>query len=107
MESDSDITDAGDEDAEGASDAELDGVRGATAAWVTDGNKLGDTVDVGDGVDPPAGIPCGPMLNVERCVPAMDASGESDTRGDKDPVTDCRAVSSVSDADTVRVTEAH
>ena len=40
----------------------------------------------GDGVDP-AGAQNGPMLNVARCVPSMDASGDADAM-DGDDVAD-------------------
>ena len=43
-----------------------------------------------DGVDP-AGAQNGPMLNVARCVPSMDASGDADAM-DGDPEGDGRPV---------------
>ena len=56
---------------------------------------LEDTDEDGqaDGVDP-AGAHTGPMLNVARCVPAMDATGDAE-RMDGDPERDIRAVAIV------------
>ena len=48
----------------------------------------------GDGVDP-AGAQNGPMLNVARCVPSRDASGDADAM-DCDPVADGKAVGNCS-----------
>lgn len=44
----------------------------------------------GDGVDP-AGAQNGPILDVGRCVPAMEVSGDADA-ADAEPVGDARAV---------------
>ena len=56
---------------------------------------LEDTDEDGqaEGVDP-AGAHTGPMLNVARCVPTMDASGDAE-RTDGDPVRETRTVAIV------------
>ena len=47
-------------------------------------------VGVADGVDP-AGAQNGPMLNVARCVPAIDSMGVADAM-EREPVGDGRPV---------------
>ena len=82
-------------------DGDTEELRHVVTDSVTD--TVPDTETVTDSEDvnvDPAGAQKGPMLNVDRCVPPSDASGDADLT-DGDPVADARTVANVRVTDTV------
>ena len=78
-----------------------DGQCDTVADTVRDTQAVLERVVATDGVEVgvlPAGAQNGPMLNVARCVPAMDSSGDADATV-PDDVLDASAVTTVADTE--------